>query len=103
MLQRGTTPTIGYGFSKVSVADIVECYLTVMQNGKLLFEKDLSSASVDIDEETISWQLTQEETLAFDEKAKISMQIRYKLTGGEAYASKVVEESVYRILKDGVI
>lgn len=103
MLQRGTTPTIRYSFSKVSVSDIIECYLTIMQNGELLFEKDLSSAVVDSEEEVISWKLTQEETLMFDTNGRLQMQIRYKLTGGEAYASKVVEESAYRILKDGVI
>lgn len=101
MIHRGTTPTIKYTFSSVLVSDIAECYLTVAQDGKTLFEKELSDAT--IGEDYLSWTLTQEETLQFKIGGRVQMQIRYKLNDGSAYASKIVEDSVYKVLKEGAI
>lgn len=58
----GTTPTITYKFSIVSPADFRAAILTIKCNGQLILEKNLADASVG--EDTLSWTLTQEETLA---------------------------------------
>ena len=58
----GTTPTITYTFKVVPVSSIVKAVLTVKERGENIIEKDLSDATVG--EDTLSWTLTQEETLA---------------------------------------
>lgn len=58
---RGTTPTLKYTFSTISVADITAAYLTIKQAGEVIIEKNISTATIgDFD---ISWTLTQAETL----------------------------------------
>lgn len=59
---RGTTPTIEYTFKTVNVDNIVTAYLTIMQRGVVIIEKDLSQA--DIGENSLSYLLSQEETLS---------------------------------------
>lgn len=59
---RGTTPTIEYTFNTVNVGDIVTAYLTIMQRGRMIIEKNLSQAT--IGEKSLSYSLSQEETLS---------------------------------------
>lgn len=59
---RGTTPTIRYTFNEIDVADLTAAALTVTQ-GAAKLEKDITTAV--IDEDSLSWTLTQAETLAF--------------------------------------
>lgn len=63
-LVRGTTPILIYTFSEVNVSDISVAYLTIKQNNVAIITKDLTEATVG--ENTISWQLTQEETLTLN-------------------------------------
>ena len=58
----GTTPTITYKFKIVSPTELEKAILTIKCNGQLILEKNLADASVG--EDTLSWTLTQEETLA---------------------------------------
>lgn len=58
---RGTTPVIEYTFKRVAVSDIATAIVTIKQGTEILIEKDKSQAEVG--ETTISWKLTQEETL----------------------------------------
>lgn len=58
---RGTTPTITYTFSEVSVSDITSAILTFTSNGTSL-TKELADAT--IGSTSLSWKLTQEETLS---------------------------------------
>lgn len=99
MIPRGTTTEIQYSFDQVDVATITDCYLTLKQ-GSLVIEKTLADATVG--ENTLTWKLTQAETLRFNDKDLIESQIRYK-ANGEAYISKVGRTDSYRILKDGEI
>ncbi len=59
----GTTPTITYTFSIVAPSDMTEAVLTIKVGGEILIEKDLEDATVG--EHTLSWTLTQAETLSF--------------------------------------
>ena len=63
---RGTTPAIVYTFEKISVTDITSAYMTIQINGETVLEKDLSDATVSTEAKTLTWQLTQEETLSLD-------------------------------------
>lgn len=58
----GTTPTITYKFKSVDVADITIAILTIKAGPVIRIELDLNAASVG--EDTISWTLTQEQTLS---------------------------------------
>lgn len=126
MIVRGTTP-YHYFVLPISSADISEIYITYMQNGQFLFEKDKDEITLrDVDlsdnasmgdenEESeyevycqASVHLTQEDTLKFKffpaaEKNIAWIQIRVLDTEGEAYAAEPVRERVYGILKNGVI
>lgn len=63
----GTTPTIKYTFKVVPVSSITDAILTIKERGVNIIEKTLSDATVG--EDTISWTLTQEETLAIGVKS----------------------------------
>ena len=58
---RGTTPTIQYNFNSVQVSNIAVAYLTIKQGGTIVVEKDIATATTG--EKSLSWTLTQEETL----------------------------------------
>ena len=83
----GTTPTITYTFKVVAVTDITKAILTIKERGATLIEKDLSDATVG--EDTLSWTLTQEETLSIGAKSA-SMMLNWKLADGTRGASDVV-------------
>lgn len=102
MITRGTTPSIRFSFNQINVSLISVIYLTIEQ-GSLVIEKDISTATVDPTHKFVEWAFTQEETLQFDEKMPVKVQIRYRLQDGKAYASKIFTVSPYDILKDGVI
>ena len=57
----GTTPTITYTFKLVSPSDFTAVYLTIKRGGNIIITKQLEDAV--IGESTVSWTLTQEETL----------------------------------------
>ena len=100
MLIRGTTPTIRYTFKTVDPAEITAAYLTLKFSGGQI-EKDLTAATVGT--KYLEWQLTQTETLALKAVKNVEIQLRYKTTGGDAYATPITLETAARILKDGEI
>lgn len=63
---RGTTPTIKFTYSEISVSDISIAILTLSQSGTIVIEKNLSEATVGSD--YISWKLSQAETLSLSKK-----------------------------------
>ena len=97
---RGTTPTITFTFNAVDVADMSVVYLTLTQ-GETVIEYSLEDATVN--ENTLSWTLTQADTLKLNERQDVSIQCRYKLINGSAGASPIRVYSASKILKDGEI
>lgn len=81
----GTTPTITYTFKVVPVATITKAVLTVKERGVNIIEKDLSDATVG--EDTLSWTLTQEETLAIGARGA-SIMLNWLTADGVRGASK---------------
>ena len=100
MIIRGTTPPIRFSFTEVDPQAMTQAILTIRQRG-VMIEKDLSEATVT--EDSILWELTQEETLSLEENRPAMVQCRYKFASGAAGASRIYEEQVYGILKDGEI
>lgn len=88
----GTTPTITYRFKLVSVSDIVVAILTIKERGTTLIEKDLSDATVG--EDTLSWTLSQEETLSIGVKSA-SIMLNWLTADGTRGASR--EEVVHGV------
>ena len=98
---RGTTPTITFSFSSVRPSDISAAYLTIScLGGTALVERELDSATVS--SSSISWTLTQEETLAF-QKGSGKLQSRFLDTEGNAFKSVIVNTQISDVLCEEVI
>lgn len=83
----GTTPTITYKFKVVDVADITVAILTIKERGTILIELTKSDATVG--EDSLSWTLTQEETLQIGVKT-CTMMLNWKTEDGTRGASEEV-------------
>ena len=70
---KGTTPTITYTFASVAVTDIDVAILTIKRNGAIKVEKQLDTATVDAEKKTISWTLSQAETLSVAGTAELML------------------------------
>ena len=70
---KGTTPTITYTFASVLVTDIDVAILTIKRDGAIKIEKQLDTATVDAVKKTISWTLSQAETLSVAGTAEIML------------------------------
>ena len=97
---RATTPTIMYTFSQVSVSDLTEAFFTIQMNGETVIEKDLSQASAG--QGTLSWTLTQEETLGLN-KERVKMQCNWLTAAGLRGASDEIVVYMAPNLKNEVI
>ena len=86
----GTTPTITYTFKTVSPSDFRICILTIKCNGQILIEKTLSDAEIGTD--SVSWTLSQSETLSLGTKTA-KMMCNWVTRDGTRGAS---EETVIR-------
>ena len=83
----GTTPTITYKFKVVDVSEITVAILTIKERGVNIIELNLSDAT--IGEDTLSWTLTQEETLQLGGKTA-TMMLNWKTEDGTRGASEEV-------------
>ena len=101
-MYRGTTPTVTFNLSAdFELSMIDKCYVTFKsRSGK--HEITLEDVVINEEESTLSVTLSQEDTLSFDE-GLVEIQIRIKLSSGEAYASPVKSFTMKQILKDGII
>lgn len=86
---RGTTPTIIYNFATVDVSEISVAYLSFKTNGSVIVRKDLSAATVG--QKSLTWELSQAETLSFGANQHARMMINYKLADGTRGASAETE------------
>ena len=83
----GTTPTITYKFKVVDVSEITVAILTIKERGVNIIELNLSDAT--IGEDSLSWTLTQEETLQLGAKTA-TMMLNWKTEDGTRGASEQV-------------
>lgn len=81
---RGTTPTLQYNFNSVQVSNITVAYMTIKQGDTIVVEKDLAAAVAGA--KSLSWTLTQAETLAIATGQAEAM-INWKLNDGTRGAS----------------
>ena len=83
----GTTPTITYKFKVVDVSEITVAILTIKERRVNIIELSLSDATVG--EDSLSWTLTQEETLRLAGKTA-TMMLNWKTADGTRGASEEV-------------
>lgn len=99
---RGTTPTLC--FRMPFDTDILQnAYVSFAneEDGNVIVEKTLEECEVDGN--TLTLTLTQEDTLKLRGGCRVYIQIRAKTKTGEAIASRIIDRRVEKILKDGVI
>lgn len=77
---RGTTPTITFTFSDIDVSTITVAIMSIKQSGSIKVEKKLANATVG--EDSLSWKLTQEETLSFASNTQGTIACDWKLNDG---------------------
>ena len=100
---RGTTPTIKYKANQVDVSDVSEAYLTFLQFGTKKFEKELSSATVDSEDQNISWKLTQVETLSLSEGTDAEIHCKVKLDDGTVFEATQITVTIGKTGKNEAI
>lgn len=103
-ITRYTTPTITYTFSVIDVDNIATAFLTVKQAGEVVFEKALEDATVDAEENTIAWTMTQAETgkLVADGNKAVAY-CDWRLADGLRGKAATALYTVRETGKDGVI
>ena len=102
MIRRGTGPTLG--FTTPYEQELVDRgYITFQQNGVNVLDIPFDGDQVEIEDNMIYCTLTQSQTLVFDSKVNLKIQIRAVLTSGVPVASQEISTTVGSILKDGVI
>lgn len=99
-MYRGSTPTVEITLD-FDTALIEAIYITFRQCGEDLFEKTIDDC--ELDGNTVSFKLTQEETLGFNAKNCVYAQARIKLNDGTAMVEDIGGFVVNDIYKDGVI
>ena len=104
---RGTTPSLTFHVKDetLDLTEIAEIWITFKSKaGVNPKEKTFNIDDVVIDNEnhTITLNLTQDDTLDFMVN-DILVQLRVRFNNNMAYASSIIETTIGRILKEGVI
>ena len=96
--RRGSTPV---NIFNVNI-DLTQAtvYVSYSQNGQVIVEK--TGNDLVVTENSITVQLTQEDTLKFA-TGNVEIQIRYVMTSGMADASNIMNIASTKILKEGKI
>ena len=82
----GATPR--HTFAVPFKTDLIkELKITYAQNKKTVLEKYL--ADCEVEENSVSYSLTQEETFLFDSNAMVEVQVRVLTMGGDAMTSNI--------------
>lgn len=102
-MYRSTTPTIILKIKNedfdLSLIDI--CHITIeseFSSDKLIIE----NPQIDIEEKTIAFTLTQQQTLDFSVGC-IKIQIKAKLQNGIVIPSKIIKTKMYEILEEDIL
>ena len=99
-MRLGSTPkhefTLPFDISLVK-----EFKVTYKQNGTIILEKHLND--FEVNENTLSTTLTQEETFLFTEDVNVEIQARVLTMGGDVLASDIRITTAERCLDDEVL
>lgn len=98
-MRRGTTPTITIT-TDIDLTNASNLFVTFKQGAYKRIEKTLEDVTVT--EDSVSFDLTQKETLLLDAGVPVNVQIRATL-GDSKLASNIMTTDVEAILKQGEI
>jgi hypothetical protein len=99
IMRQGTTPTIQITINDIDLNEMQNIYVVFEQNGYILKKE---SSDLDIEGNTISVSLSQEETLSF-KSGNCNIQLRMITYDGIAMASPIKTVNVYSVLNKEVI
>ncbi len=107
MIVRGTTPTHVFNIP-FSIDKITEAYITYEQDGRTVIDKRLDDIEADIFENTLTLQLTQDNTLGFvvNEKPRdniVTIQIKLLFDSDIVCCSRPIRDWVVNAVRDGKI
>lgn len=98
---QGTTPLVCAKVpQRLDVSKATNIWVTVTQGDTIIAHRELSELT--LDEQKVSFLMTQEETLAIVPKRKVKLQIRL-LIDDKAYASRIVYADTDEVIKGGII
>ena len=99
-MRRGTSPTLQLSRSGLDDIKVDKLYLTLKQDSTVI---EKTEEDVTINENVLSAELTQEDTLAFAANKNVLLQVRILSESDTAYATNILSIPAGAILKDGVI
>lgn len=99
-MTRGTTPTHIFTLP-IFAANIVKLRITYTQGQTVILEK--TESDVERSGKTIKYTLTQEETLRFNSKNGVNVQVRVLTSDNTALASPIKKLSVSEVLNEEVL
>lgn len=97
---RGTTPTHNYRIP-FETSGLKEVRIIYSQNDEQILVKE--TADCNLDGNTISVTLTQEDTFKFDCQKCVQIQLRVSTAGGQVLASKIKHIDVEKCLDNEVM
>lgn len=98
-MYRGTTPTFTFTL-QFDASTIDSAYATFAQSGEVKIDKPLED--MQIDGKKLVLKLTQEETLLLKGNSAVEIQLSVRV-GSNVMRSKIMNVTVNRILKEGLI
>lgn len=98
---RGTTPTLRFNIQGISVSEISKVFVYIKQLEKMM-TKETKDIQMDNDANVLSLELSQEETLFFDD-GQIEIQIRIITVAGKVLATPIKKTTMQKILMDEVV
>lgn len=99
-MRRGTTPKHVFAV-EFAAADIKRVEITYEQNEKIVIKK--TEKDCKISDKEIALTLSQRETLLFEEKGCVSVQLRVLLADGTVLASDIIHISCENCLSEEVL
>ena len=100
MIYEGTTPTHTFTIP-FDITLISKLRILYSQNNEVLITKELGDCTV-LDN-AVEVKLTQQETLAFDPRYNVEIQLRVLTAGGDALSSDIITTTVNRCLESDVL
>lgn len=93
---QGTTPNVRFRIKNFDTNLITAAEIYFGQNGNMIIKKDNTDCV--IEEGYVSCMLSQSDTLCFNEKSRVDIQLRVEVEGGAVLATKQFKRYVWEII-----
>lgn len=99
-MRRGTTPTVKIKLGGIDFDLVKDFYVTITQGSSISLTKTGEDLEIDEDESIVSVTLTEQETLSFNAKVTLNIQVRVKTHDDVCLATGIKQINVTDILWD---